>query len=267
MVNLHKHFITYNQWSNNFITHVTLADGTSKVKIHGYGGIKFHSNGHQVTLQNVLYVPKLSHSQFSVRKYQMNKGNHIHFEDKQVTIAFPTFEITSKSTDEYYFTIQTHFDHFAPTAKTIAPKPLFPAKKLSTHAKLPTRSTKGSAGLDLYSSEQITPGHCRKVKTDNALQIPYGLYGRIAPRSGLSMKSNIDITAGVIDADYCGEIFPCLINNGNAPFEIQKHDKIAQMILTPYATLDLFVLESINSTKRENGGFGFYEPNCCCCRR
>ena len=87
-------------------------------------------------------------------------------------------------------------------------------KKLYNHAKLPVRSTKGAAGYDLYSAKKCAiPAHGRGVvKTGISLSFPQGLYARIAPRSGLSIKKSIDVGAGVIDSDYRGEIGFVLIN-------------------------------------------------------
>jgi dUTP pyrophosphatase len=83
-------------------------------------------------------------------------------------------------------------------------------------------------------------------------------YLRVAPRSGLSVKNNIDIGAGVIDADYRGEIFICFINNSNDKvYNIKKGDRIAQLILTKIETFDTICeVESHNETLRGNGGFG-----------
>ena len=44
------------------------------------------------------------------------------------------------------------------------------------------------------------------VYTDLQIQVPDGCYGRIAPRSGLAVKNNIDIGAGVVDQDFRGNI-------------------------------------------------------------
>ena len=88
-------------------------------------------------------------------------------------------------------------------------------KLLTPKGKVPTRSTSGATGYDLYISETIIiPPHTRTlVSTDIAIQVPDGTYGRIAPRSGLAVKASLDISAGVIDKDYRGHVKILLVNN------------------------------------------------------
>ena len=91
---------------------------------------------------------------------------------------------------------------------------------LSTKGKVPTRGTPDAAGYDLYSSETITlPPHTRAlVSTNIVIQVPVGTYGRIAPRSGLAAKFSIDLSVGVIDADYRGHVKVLLVNHSNKEF-------------------------------------------------
>jgi dUTP pyrophosphatase len=105
--------------------------------------------------------------------------------------------------------------------------------KLTRNAKLPTRATTFSAGLDLYSSEKtwIFPCTRKWVKTGIKVYLPHKTYGQIASRSGMAGTHSIDVAAGVIDEDYHGEIKVLLINNGNDLYEIKKHDRIAQLIV------------------------------------
>jgi dUTP pyrophosphatase len=104
---------------------------------------------------------------------------------------------------------------------------------LNQNGKLPTRATKFSAGLDLYSSEKtwIFPLTRKWIKTGIKVYLPHKTYGQIAARSGMAGKYCIDVGAGVIDEDYHGELKVLLINNGNDIYEIQKHDRIAQLIV------------------------------------
>ena len=107
-------------------------------------------------------------------------------------------------------------------------------KKLCYDAIVPTRGSDRSVGYDLYSSEDATvPCQAGRalVSTGIALSIPDGLYGRVAPRSGLAVKHCINVGAGVIDPDYTGEIKVILFNHGLKDFEIKKGDRIAQLVL------------------------------------
>ena len=68
------------------------------------------------------------------------------------------------------------------------------------------------------------------------MAFPLGCYGRIAPRSGLALKKFIDVGAGVIDADYRGELGVILFNFGNEDFVINQGDKVAQLIFEKIKT-------------------------------
>ena len=95
-------------------------------------------------------------------------------------------------------------------------------KKLVQNAKLPVLGSANAAGYDLHALEgAIVPGRGKVlVSTVLAFAIPVGNYGRIAPRSGLAAKHSIDIGAGVIDADYRGEVKVLLFNFSDTDFTI-----------------------------------------------
>lgn len=125
----------------------------------------------------------------------------------------------------------------------------------------PTRGTPGSAGYDLYAAEDymIQPGCVGyAISTDIwPAKMPKGVYGRIAPRSGLAFKHHCDILAGVIDPDYRGEI-KVLITSPYAPFQVKKGDRIAQLILECYRDDEITVIDKkdAENTTRGEGGFG-----------
>ncbi len=133
-------------------------------------------------------------------------------------------------------------------------------KKLVPHAILPSRATPQSAGYDLYSSEGyvLLPGHRVVVSTGIQVQLPPGVYGRIAPRSGLAVKHGLGIGAGVIDADYQGELKIVLFNHDlRNNFVIRPGYRVAQLVLEYIATPDVVeVHEFDNVTERGDGGFG-----------
>ena len=143
-------------------------------------------------------------------------------------------------------------------------------KKLTESAQIPVYGSHFAAGMDLLSAVDLeVPAQTRKlVSTGISVswesqpgewdEHPEKYYLRIAPRSGLSVKSNIDIGAGVVDSDYRGEIFVCFINNSlDKPYAIQKGDRIAQMILTRFEQFkEVVLVEEHVETARGEGGFG-----------
>jgi len=130
--------------------------------------------------------------------------------------------------------------------------------KLHPSAKLPTRGSRFSAGLDLYSSEDVTiASHERAVvKTGLSVAVPHGFYGRVAPRSGLAVKHGLDVLAGVIDSDYRGELLCALINHGTEPIEISAGMRIAQLVIESIATPEPVWSEDLSETDRGEGGMG-----------
>jgi dUTP pyrophosphatase len=130
-------------------------------------------------------------------------------------------------------------------------------KKLSPNAVLPNWNN-DSAGADLTSLETTTinVGRRHLFKTGLSLAIPTGYYGRVAPRSGLALKKGIDVMAGVIDADYRGELGVILINLGEEPVQINAGDKIAQLIIETCHRCKFVEVADLNNTDRGVGGFG-----------
>jgi len=133
-----------------------------------------------------------------------------------------------------------------------------PVMKLDDNATVPTRGSKYSAGLDLYSSaETVIPAHGKAiVSTSIAVFLPRNTYGRIAPRSGLTVKHFLDVGAGVIDEDYAGEICVVMFNFGDKDYRVKKGARIAQLIITPVLYLTCEEVGSRKSTERGEKGFG-----------
>ncbi len=106
--------------------------------------------------------------------------------------------------------------------------------KLRSDAIIPSKATPGAIGLDLYSVEPyiVLPGQRVVVSTGLRVQLPDGVYGRIAPRSGLAVKHGLDVGAGVVDPDYTGELRVVLFNHdSHNPFIVRPGYRIAQLIL------------------------------------
>lgn len=130
-------------------------------------------------------------------------------------------------------------------------------KRLDKSAQIPIRATAGSAGFDVFSNGHytITPNVRCLLDTGIAMQLPSDMWGELKPRSGLAAKHGLDVLAGVIDSDYTGDIKVSLINLGDAPVEIKKGDRIAQLIIQRYVS-EWHEVESFDDTERGNGGFG-----------
>jgi dUTP pyrophosphatase len=135
---------------------------------------------------------------------------------------------------------------------------LLKIKKLTTDATLPTRGSAAAAGLDLHSIElvRLSPKQRALVRTGLAVAVPEGFYGRIAPRSGLATKNGIDVLAGVIDADYRGEIKCLLYNTGDETVELPAQTKICQLIIEKIVTPAAAWVDELPETVRGESGFG-----------
>lgn len=132
-------------------------------------------------------------------------------------------------------------------------------KLISERAQAPRRATIDSAGLDLYSAEEITLKHGKTsaVSTDLILMLPQNSYGRIADRSSLALFHSIHCLGGVVDSDYRGVVKVILHNMSAEDYNISVGDRIAQIIVEPYMRPDLQKIEVIDlTTERNTNGFG-----------
>jgi dUTP pyrophosphatase len=127
---------------------------------------------------------------------------------------------------------------------------------------LPRYMTPHSAGMDICAAvEQPTtmkPGEIILVPSGFAISLPAGFEAQIRPRSGLAVKHGIGIinSPGTIDADYRGEVKIALINFGKNPYVINRGDRIAQMVINKVCQARFEVVESLEETTRNSGGFG-----------
>jgi dUTP pyrophosphatase len=135
-------------------------------------------------------------------------------------------------------------------------------KKLDPKVTLPSYKTKGASGMDLiaYVKEKIV------IKPQTSALIPTGLSVafsedyeiQIRPRSGLAAKNNISVlnSPGTIDSDYRGELKIIIFNHSNHDFIVDNNDRVAQMVLTPIAKMELEEANELPKTLRGEGGFG-----------
>jgi len=127
---------------------------------------------------------------------------------------------------------------------------------------LPRYMTPQSAGMDIYAAIKedivLEKGEIALIPTSFAMAIPEGFEAQIRPRSGLAVKHGIGLinSPGTIDSDYRGEIMIPAINLGNKSYTLRRGDRIAQMVIkrTYHATIE--VVEQLDKTVRNTGGFG-----------
>ena len=133
-------------------------------------------------------------------------------------------------------------------------------KKLDDRAIIPTRGTSASAGMDLYALEGVTveSGETVLVHTGIALAIPEGYAGFIYARSGIATKRGLAPAnkVGVVDADYRGEIMVALHNHGTASQTVDAGERVAQLVVAPFLSVELVPVEELDETERASGGFG-----------
>lgn len=127
---------------------------------------------------------------------------------------------------------------------------------------LPRYMTAGAAGMDLYAAveqtEVLQPGDIKLIPTGLSIALPLGFEAQIRPRSGLALKHGISMvnTPGTIDADYRGEIGLIMINMGREPFQINRGDRVAQMVVSRVARAEFTEVGDLDDTTRDSGGFG-----------
>lgn len=130
---------------------------------------------------------------------------------------------------------------------------------------LPQYHTDGAAGFDLAAAlaeGEIVTIHPREVvliHTGFTMEIPNGFEGQIRARSGMSAKNRIiPINApGSIDSDYRGPVMVAVFNAGDAPFDITRGMRIAQMMISPVARAVIEeAFDNAPDTARGAGGFG-----------
>jgi dUTP pyrophosphatase len=122
--------------------------------------------------------------------------------------------------------------------------------------------TPKAAGMDICAAVEkdlvLEKGAVSLIPTGFAVAIPEGFEIQIRPRSGLAVKHGIGIinSPGTIDADYRGEVKIAVINLGGKPYSVKRGDRIAQMVIKRVYQARLKVVEELDETDRNSGGFG-----------
>ena len=133
-------------------------------------------------------------------------------------------------------------------------------KRLSCDSTLPRHAHHGDAGLDLYSSEEITiePSTSVLVRTGIAVALPAGTEGQIRPLSGLAHDWSVTVlnSPGTIDEGYRGEIGVLLINHGRRRYCVKRGTRIAQLVIQRKVEVEVVEVQSLGYTSRGDRGFG-----------
>ena len=127
---------------------------------------------------------------------------------------------------------------------------------------LPRYMSDQSAGMDICAAVKkdliLKKGAITLIPTGFAIALPPGFEAQIRPRSGLAIKHGIGLinSPGTVDADYRGEIKIAVINLGAGPYTFRRGDRIAQMVIKKVYSARLDIVEELDETKRNTGGFG-----------
>lgn len=135
-------------------------------------------------------------------------------------------------------------------------------RRLRPDAILPRYMTELAAGMDICAALdaplQLAPGARVLVPTGIALAIPAGFEGQVRPRSGLALRQGLTLlnSPGTIDADYRGEVGVIVVNHGAEDVVLEHGDRIAQLVIAPVWRATLTLVEALDETARNAGGFG-----------
>ena len=127
---------------------------------------------------------------------------------------------------------------------------------MNDNAIIPTRASKGSAGLNLYSSIDIDieVRLIKQVNTEICISLPENSYGSITYKSPLASKGLLTL-GGVIHKDYTGEII-VIMTSLIEPIKIEKGQKIAQLIVSNIMYPEIKKVKFLEDTEKNNKGFG-----------
>ena len=134
--------------------------------------------------------------------------------------------------------------------------------RLSPTSKAPARTTEGAIGYDLYTpfSFILYPKEVKLVYIDVAIGVPVGHYGRIAPKSGLTLKHHVTVLAGVIDPDYTRNVGVVLYNlSSDTKFTSLVGEPIAQLVLEVASILPIVEVKALPISVRGPHGFGSHD--------
>ena len=135
-------------------------------------------------------------------------------------------------------------------------------QKLRENAIIPTRGSSAAAGYDLYSCIDgeitIAAGETVRIGTGLSIAVPEGYFGAIFARSGLATKEGLRPAncVGVADSDYRGEYIVALHNDSVLSRTVVPGERIAQLVVMPYLSVEFEEVNALEATIRGAGGFG-----------
>ena len=135
-------------------------------------------------------------------------------------------------------------------------------KKLNENATIPTRGSDRAAGYDLYACLEnevvIGAGETVKIGTGLSIAVPEGYFGAIFARSGLAAKEGLRPAncVGVADSDYRGEYIVALHNDSAVSRVVTPGERIAQLVVMPFLSVEFDEVDALDETERGAGGFG-----------
>jgi dUTP pyrophosphatase len=221
----------------------------AKIENNTYKGIFL---GFSATQKNIYYIDE--------ETSRIKIGTHVIYDEAHMTVPASKAPLAAQTLQRLgYYSKEDWIEdlfHDATQSKLLV-------QQLTKTSVLPTRSTKDSIGYDLHlDSEQditIPAGTIMPLPTGIAIQCPKGTYGRIAPRSGLTVKQRLTTLAGVIDPDYRGNVMVLIQNFGEEHQILKKGQRIAQLILENASTPPAQVVNDLVRTERGTQGFGSTE--------
>jgi dUTP pyrophosphatase len=135
-----------------------------------------------------------------------------------------------------------------------------PLKRLDLDLPVPVHAHPGDGGVDLYAREQVAldPGERVTMPTGVAVAIPDGYAGLVIPRSGLARRHGIGVvnSPGLVDAGYRGEIGVVLVNHGDETVEIERGERVAQLVVLAVTVQEMVEVDELPDSLRAEGGFG-----------
>lgn len=136
-------------------------------------------------------------------------------------------------------------------------------KRLHPNAVLPSYAHPGEdAGLDLVCTEISSNYEYDYYKIGLSVEIPIGYVGLLFPRSSNCKKDLLlSNSVGVVDSGYRGEIELRYrkISTNKYPEVLKLYsvgDKVGQLLILPYPTIEPIEVEELTESKRGEGGYG-----------